>query len=174
MLKSAIPGCKSNTIFKLLFLRFTQLFLYWENMKIALTVFLILLCIISSSLLPNSISYGLLFLRGVMSCSSWANFWYISKINNSNDNSILNLTSTDPKFISVYTFLKNLRFCHKQKQPFIGLLIEMCSENMQQTYRRTPMPNFDFNKFAKELYWNHTLARVFFCKFAAYFQNTFL
>ena len=30
-----------------------------------------------------------------------------------------------------------------------------------------------FNKVAKQLYWNHTLAWVFFCKFAAYFQDTF-
>ena len=27
--------------------------------------------------------------------------------------------------------------------------------------------------FPKQLYWNHTLAYVFFCKFAAYFQSTF-
>ena len=33
----------------------------------------------------------------------------------------------------------------------------------------------DFNKVAKakQLYWNRTLAWVFSCKFAAYFQNTF-
>ena len=41
---------------------------------------------------------------------------------------------------------------------------------MQQTYGRTPMPKFGFNKVAN---WNHTSAWVFFCKFAAYFQNTF-
>ena len=28
-----------------------------------------------------------------------------------------------------------------QKQPFIGVLIKRCSENMQQIYRRGPMPN---------------------------------
>ena len=43
---------------------------------------------------------------------------------------------------------------------------------MQQTYRRTPMSKCDFNKVAKQLYWNRILARVF-CKFAVYFQNTF-
>ena len=31
------------------------------------------------------------------------------------------------------------------------------SKNMQQIYRRTPMPKSDFNKVAKQ-YWNHTLA----------------
>ena len=28
-----------------------------------------------------------------------------------------------------------------QKQPFVGVLIKRCSENMQQIYRRGPMPN---------------------------------
>ena len=44
--------------------------------------------------------------------------------------------------------------------------------NMQQIYSRTPMQKCDFNKVAKQLCWNRTLAWVF-CKFAAYFQNTF-
>ena len=35
------------------------------------------------------------------------------------------------------------------------------------------MPKCDFNKFAKQLYWNHTSAWVFSCKFDAYFQNSF-
>ena len=48
-----------------------------------------------------------------------------------------------------------------------------CPENMQQIYKRTPMPKCDFNKFALQLYWSHTLAQVFSCKFAAYFHNTF-
>ena len=43
---------------------------------------------------------------------------------------------------------------------------------MQQIYRRPPIPKCDFNTVAKQLYWNHTLASVFSCKFAAYFQNT--
>ena len=53
-----------------------------------------------------------------------------------------------------------------QKQPFIGALTKTCSENMQQIYRRKTV--------AKQLYWHHTSARLFSCKFAAYFQNTFL
>ena len=59
-----------------------------------------------------------------------------------------------------------------QKQPSRGVLSKRCSENMQQIYRRTPMPKCDFNKIALQLYWNHTLALVFSCKFAVYFQNT--
>ena len=45
---------------------------------------------------------------------------------------------------------------------------------MQQIYRRTPMQaeNY-FNKVAFQLHRNHTPARVFSCKFAAYFQNSF-
>ena len=49
---------------------------------------------------------------------------------------------------------------------------EKCSRNMQQIYRRTPMPKCDFNKIAKQFCWNHTLAWVFSCKFVAYFQNS--
>ena len=35
------------------------------------------------------------------------------------------------------------------------------------------MPKYDFSKVALQLYWNHTSAWVFSCKFAAFFQNTF-
>ena len=41
-----------------------------------------------------------------------------------------------------------------QKQSFSGVLRKMCSENMHQIYRRTPMPTYDFNKVAKLLCWN--------------------
>ena len=47
-------------------------------------------------------------------------------------------------------------------------LVKYGSENMQQIYKRIPIPKYDFNKVAK-----HTSAWVFSCKFAAYFQNTF-
>ena len=43
---------------------------------------------------------------------------------------------------------------------------------MQQIYKRTLTPKCDFDKFAKKLYWKRTSAWVF-CKFAAYYQNTF-
>ena len=45
-----------------------------------------------------------------------------------------------------------------QKQSPRGVLKKRCSENIQQMYRRTPMPKCNFNKIS--------------CKFAAYFQNT--
>ena len=60
-----------------------------------------------------------------------------------------------------------------QKQPPIGVFKKRCSENMQQIYRRTPIPKCDFNKVSEQLYWNRTSARVFSCKFTAYFPNTF-
>ena len=37
------------------------------------------------------------------------------------------------------------------KQPLRGILRKIWSENTQQIYRRTPMPKYDFNKFAKEI-----------------------
>ena len=60
-----------------------------------------------------------------------------------------------------------------QKQPLRGVFEKRCSENMQQIYRRTPIPKCNFNKVAKQLYCNRTSAWVFSCKFAAYFPNTF-
>ena len=33
------------------------------------------------------------------------------------------------------------------------------------------MPKYDFSKIEEQLYWNHTLAWVFSCKSAAYFQK---
>ena len=39
-----------------------------------------------------------------------------------------------------------------EKQPPIGILIERFSENMQQIYRRTPVPKCEFSKVAKKLY----------------------
>ena len=41
--------------------------------------------------------------------------------------------------------------CHRsiQKQPPRGVLSKRCSENMQQIYRRTPIPKCDFNKVAE-------------------------
>ena len=60
-----------------------------------------------------------------------------------------------------------------QRQPSRGVLRKRCSENVQQIYRRTPMPKCDFKRVAKQLYWNHTSAWVFSCNFAACFQNTF-
>ena len=50
-----------------------------------------------------------------------------------------------------YTRLKYSSFSclDMQKQPSRGILRKTCSENMQQTYRRTPLPKCDFNKNCK-------------------------
>ena len=42
-----------------------------------------------------------------------------------------------------------------QKQPSRGVPRKRCSENVQQIYRRTPMPKCDFNKVAKQLLKSH-------------------
>ena len=47
-----------------------------------------------------------------------------------------------------------------QKQSPRGVPTKTCSENMQQIYRRTPMPMCDFNKVALHVYWNQTSAWV--------------
>ena len=65
-------------------------------------------------------------------------------------------------------------FLNEQKQPPIGVLKKKCSENTQQIYRRTPMPKSDFNKVAKQIYWNNTLAWVFSCKVAMFSKHFFL
>ena len=82
--------------------------------------------------------------------------------------------------ISISINLTNSHFldCFKsvniiQKQPSRDVLKKRCSENMQQNYRKTPMPKCDFNKDALQLHWNHTSAWLFSRRFAAYFQNTF-
>ena len=61
-----------------------------------------------------------------------------------------------------------------QKQSSISVLWKMCSENMQQIYRRTPIPKYDFTEVALQLYWNCTLAWVFSYKLATYFLNSLL
>ena len=42
-----------------------------------------------------------------------------------------------------------LRSHLNQKQPSRGVLRKRCSKNMQQTYRRAPMLECDFNKVAE-------------------------
>ena len=65
----------------------------------------------------------------------------------------------------------SIRFSYKHKQP--SKSGKRRSENMQQIYTVKPMPKWDFYIVAKQLYWNHTSEWVFYCKSAAYFQNTF-
>ena len=43
--------------------------------------------------------------------------------------------------MGLFTFTKEM-----QKQSSRGVLWKRCSENMQQRYRRTPMPKCDFKK----------------------------
>ena len=60
-----------------------------------------------------------------------------------------------------------------QRQPVRDICWKRCSDNMQQIYRRAPTPKCNFNKVAKQLYWNRTSTWRFSCKFAAYFEKIF-
>ena len=49
------------------------------------------------------------------------------------------------------SFLQKIRLVKRsntQKQPLRGVLRKKCSKNMQQMYRRTPIPKSDFNNVA--------------------------
>ena len=61
---------------------------------------------------------------------------------------------------------------HSVSFPY-SVLKKRYSENMQQTYRKTPMQKSDFNKVTLQFYWNHTLAWVLICWFAPYFHKIF-
>ena len=65
--------------------------------------------------------------------------------------------------LCIVTFL--LLFGSFQKQPPRGAPRKRCSENIQQIYRRTPMPKCAFNKVAKQPNWNHFSTWGFSCKF---------
>ena len=75
------------------------------------------------------------------------NFYYIAlilKVFSSNYR-----TSWHTKLYSTTTKITLLKI---QKQPYRGVLKRRCSESMQQVYKRTPMPGYDFNKVALQLY----------------------
>ena len=69
---------------------------------------------------------------------------------------------------SVISYLLNSKDASPQRRSYQKLFW-----NMQRIYRSIHMLKCDFKKVAKQLYWNDTSGQVFFCKFAAYFQNTF-
>ena len=49
-------------------------------------------------------------------------------------------------------YLNNHGNCGQYSEAsFIGVLMKRYSENTQQIYRRTPMPQCDFNKVAKQV-----------------------
>ena len=84
------------------------------------------------------------------------------------------LFNPNPTFLIYHWWIKLLKNKYfVQKQPSRGAVKKRCFENMQQIYRITPMPKCDFNKVAKQVYWNRTSAWVFSCKLAADIQNTF-
>ena len=58
-----------------------------------------------------------------------------------------------------------------QKQPSRGVVRKRCSENMQQVYRRTPMPKCDFNSNFVEITLGHGCSLQICCIF---FEQFFL
>ena len=70
----------------------------------------------------------------------------------------LNISQNSQKEFSssiVYAYYpKSSEYLEFQKQPLRYVLRKRCSENMQQIYRRTLMPKYDFNKVALQLCWN--------------------
>ena len=52
----------------------------------------------------------------------------------------------------ILNHLYSVKDSNIRKQPPEGVPRKRCSENMQQIYRRTPMPKCDFNKAALQLY----------------------
>ena len=84
----------------------------------------------------------------------------------------LEFFKVDLKEVKIHILDSETSFKYQQ-QPPRGVPRNRCSENMQQIYRRTPMPKCDFNKVALQLYWNYTSAWLSSCKFLVYFQNTF-
>ena len=55
---------------------------------------------------------------------------------------------TIKKYLQRIQSSKRTKVLFRQKQPSRGVLRKRCSENMQEIYRRTPMPTCDFNKIA--------------------------
>ena len=70
--------------------------------------------------------------------------------------------------------LKKPLLSMSQKQPSRYVLRKSCSENIQQIYRRTPMPKCDFNKFAKQLTLWHacSLANLLHISRTHFYKNT--
>ena len=93
-----------------------------------------------------------------------------------------NAVSFSGAYLKLYQkFMIEIKLLWKQPCSLSEAILQSCSyrcsENMPQIYRRTPMPKWDANKVAKQLYWNLTPAWLFSCKFSAYFLyflNTFL
>ena len=80
------------------------------------------------------------------------NVFVFSKFNNVSLESAWNSTESVRRVI-----FKTLSSRYYQKQPSRCVLRKRCSENIQQIYRRTPMPKYDFNTVALQPYWKRTL-----------------
>ena len=65
--------------------------------------------------------------------------------------------------------------CHRmriQKQPSRGVRRKRCSENMQQIYRRTPIPKCDFNKVEIALWYGFSSVHLLYIFRTPFPKNT--
>ena len=79
-------------------------------------------------------------------------------------------------FLNEKSLMKNFIFCAvpypktcNQKHPLDMFYKKKCSEKFRKIHRKTPVPEFPFNKnFIKK----ETLAQMFSCEFCEIFKNT--
>ena len=79
--------------------------------------------------------------------------WNLFKFNGVRKGLRLNhkvLISQKRRIIDAAFVLSEFCFFKNQNQPSRGVLKKRCSEDMQQIYRRTPVPKCNFNKVAKQ------------------------
>ena len=84
----------------------------------------------------------------------------------------------DLRLISAELKVLAIEFCNRsrstfQKQPPRGVPRKSCSENMQQIYRRTPMPKCDFNKVVLQLRHGCSPVNLFHIFRTPFSKNTF-
>ena len=58
--------------------------------------------------------------------------------------------------MAIFVSIVKLPF-ENEKLPSRGVLRKRCYENVQQIYKRTPMPKYDFLSFTKQLYMKKTM-----------------
>ena len=79
-----------------------------------------------------------------------SNIWPSFELSSELEPDLKDTAEWDKKYLVTFNAGKT-----QQKQPFRGVFIKRCSENMQQIYRRTPMLKCDFNKVTATLLKSH-------------------
>ena len=135
-----------------------------------------LLCNTNTQQFPSIILHNRSFLysENISSITKSSKFWFIKNYLHSLFDVFISFFKIVSLFILFLFFPFSFLNLHYQKQPhpevFLGKRVLKIYSKFTGEKR---MSKCDFNKVAMQLDWNHTSAWVFFCKFAAYFQNTF-